>query len=270
MPTYPTSPLPLSDATCDVIAKAMRAQNISAESLARHAALPLTTVTQALDENASLPPKNDLKTIAKALALHPKALAELANYAPTATPPPELTRIVSPFYHVGSNAYLIRHPNTRTATLFDTGTDASLIHHFLQKENLTLTAIYITHTHHDHISGIDTFIDTPVLFPEDIPHGTTLHLTDTVTLTAVDSSGHYTPSRAYIIRGLSNMLCICGDIIFPGSMGKTPTPEKHRESLHNAQTHIMSLPPHTILCSGHGPFSTISQEAQNNPFLAEQ
>jgi len=260
---------PLSDATAHVIAKAMRAQSLSAEELAKQAQLPLSTVLQSIDEEAELPSKNELRAIAGPLKLGPNALAELSHYAPTASRPAELTQIISPFYHVGSNSYLIHHPQTQTVTLFDTGTDADLIHDFLNQEKLTLSAIYITHEHHDHISGIDTFAGTPVFYPSDLPHGQTVPLTDTLSLTAVDSSGHCTPSRAYIIHGLGDPICICGDIIFPGSMGKTPSPEQHQESLNNAQKHIMTLPANALLCSGHGPISTIGQEAERNPFFAD-
>jgi len=262
------SQIPLSDATCGVIAKAMRAQDISVEELARLSKLPVSVIHQALDEHAELPTKDELRAIASACGLSPFALAELSNYAPSAAPPRELVQIVSPFYHVGSNSYIIRHPNTKNVTLFDSGTDASLIHDFLKKENLTLSAIYITHAHHDHISGLDTFGNTPIFFPEDLAHGQERQLCDSIALTAVDSSGHFSPSRAYIIHGLETPICICGDIIFPGSMGKTSSPEKHQESLENAKNHIMTLPPHTLLCSGHGPISTIGQESERNPFLA--
>ena len=45
----------------------------------------------------------------------------------------------------------------RHALAFDTGTDPAPLIEYLEQHQLVLDALYITHRHHDHIAGIQTF-----------------------------------------------------------------------------------------------------------------
>ena len=245
----------------------MRGHGLTPEKLAKQCAIPLETIHQFFNEAEPVLTSIQRQTIATTLDLSSSALAELPNYRPLTTHPEELTQIITPFGHAGANAFILRHENT--ATVFDTGTSATPILNDLRQKNITLNTIYITHRHNDHIGGLTTtFPNTPTIFAEDIPHGEVKTLAQGIELTALDTSGHFTPSRAYLIHGLEIPICICGDILFAGSMGKSPTPERFRESLNHARKKIMSLPPNTLLCPGHGPLTTIAHEAKHNPFLA--
>jgi len=259
--TSPPTP-PLEDDPCDVILKAMNGHGLAPQSLATQCNLPLDLIHQALNGTIADEP---LQTIGQALKLNPSALVGLATYLPTTTPTQELSQIVTPFGHAGVNAFIIRHGTS--ATLFDAGTEADPILAYLKQENLILDAIYITHRHHDHIGGLSAFPETPTFFAEDLPHGEVQSLADGLTLTSLETSGHFTPSRAYLIQGLSQDICICGDILFAGSMGKAPSPEHFQQSLSHLRENIMTLPSDTLICPGHGPMTTVAQEAKNNPFL---
>ena len=261
-----SSTTPLENNASDVIAKAMKGHGFTPETLAHQCDLPLNLIHQALDENTPAVDNPLLKTIATTLNLHPSALAGLAHYHPTSPQPKELTQIITPFGHAGVNAFIIRHGTN--ASLFDAGTDPQPILDHLEKEGLHLDSIYITHRHHDHIGGLSGFPDTPTYFADDLPLGEIKTLAPGILLTSLETSGHYTPSRAYIISGLTQTLCICGDIIFAGSMGKTPDPYHYQQSLRHARENIMSLPADTLICPGHGPLTSIEQEAENNPFLS--
>lgn len=37
--------------------------------------------------------------------------------------------------------------------------------------------------------------------------------------------------------------------------------------LHSIREQILTLPDDTVLCSGHGPETTVAREAATNPFL---
>jgi glyoxylase-like metal-dependent hydrolase (beta-lactamase superfamily II) len=64
---------------------------------------------------------------------------------------------------------------------------------------------------------------------------------------------------------------IAGDTLFAGSIGRTDLPggstEKIMRSLHHIAT---SLPDNTLVIPGHGPLTTISDEKENNPYLAKR
>jgi hydroxyacylglutathione hydrolase len=261
------TPIPLEDDPCDVMAKAMRGHGLCTQDLANRCGLPHTIITQALSDTVPTINAQQLRTIALELNLSPQALASLSHYKPEATPPKELIQIVTDFGHAGVNSFFLTHGSS--ATLFDAGTSAAPLISFLKQNNLELDAIYITHGHHDHLGGLEALPNTPTFFPGDITHGAEKALAPNIRLTALETSGHFTPSLAYFIEGLERPLCICGDIIFAGSMGKSPDPKSYQQSLTHATNNIMTLPSNTLLCPGHGPLTTITQESANNPFLAD-
>lgn len=261
-----TATIPLEDEICDVIGKAMRGHGFKPESLAKRCGLGVETIQQSLNEAAPPVLTTQLESIAHILGLSTAALTGLPSYKPSTTPPEELKLIVTPFGHAGVNAVILRHGSH--ATLFDTGTDATPILQYLKQESLTLDAIYITHRHHDHVGALSDLPKTPTFFAEDLSHGETKRLAHGIQLTALESSGHFTPSRAYLIDGLALPVCICGDIIFAGSMGKAPDPAHYQQSIDHARDHILSLPSNTLLYPGHGPLTSVGQEIRHNPFWA--
>lgn len=259
--------LPLEDDPCDVIAKAMHGHDLDPLKLAQLCQLPIETVQQALRAGAPTINAAALESISDKLHLNSRALQSLPDYRPQVSLPPQLTQIVTPFGHAGVNAYLIQHGSN--ATLFDTGTDAAPLLKFLDQHQLTLDATYLTHGHHDHVGELDALPPyLPRYFAEDLPHGSSRKLAPGITLTSLDTSGHYSPSRAYFIDGLSHPICICGDIVFAGSMGKAPNSKLYQQSIQLARSHLMTLPADTLLCPGHGPITSASLEAQHNPFLS--
>ncbi len=254
--------MPLEDDVCDVIGKAMHGLGLSLAQLAKITNLPEG------DINAALTGQYDdriLKQIAATLELSPSALIGLPSYQPDASAPDGLVRIVSPFGHAGVNAYLIimgQH-----ALAFDTGTDADLLIEYLEQHQLVLDALYITHRHHDHIAGIQRFEQTRIIYPEDTQHGQTENSHSGNKLTAIDVSGHMNPAKAYYYDGLSVPVCIIGDSVFAGSMGKSPDSESYKLALKTAKENLMTLSSNTVLCPGHGPLTTVGLEKVHNAFL---
>ncbi len=256
------SHMPLEDDVCDVIGKAMHGLGLSLAQLAKITNLPEG------DINAALTGQYDdriLKQMAATLELSPSALIGLPSYQPDASAPDGLVRIVSPFGHAGVNAYLIimgQH-----ALAFDTGTDADLLIEYLEQHQLVLDALYITHRHHDHIAGIQRFEQTRIIYPEDTQHGQTENSHSGNKLTAIDVSGHMNPAKAYYYDGLSVPVCIIGDSVFAGSMGKSPDSESYKLALKTAKENLMTLSSNTVLCPGHGPLTTVGLEKVHNAFL---
>ena len=71
----------------------------------------------------------------------------------------------------------------------------------------------------------------------------------------------------YVIDGLDRPVAIVGDAIFAGSMGGGMI--SYEDALRTNREKIMTLPDDTVLCSGHGPLTTVGEEKKNNPFFPE-
>ncbi|MBX6359070.1 MAG: MBL fold metallo-hydrolase, partial [Acidobacterium ailaaui] len=63
-------------------------------------------------------------------------------------------------------------------------------------------------------------------------------------------------------------LLIAGDTLFAGSIGRTDLPGgDHRKILRSIHDRLLVLPGKTRVVPGHGPATTIEEEAESNPFL---
>ncbi len=59
-----------------------------------------------------------------------------------------------------------------------------------------------------------------------------------------------------------------GDTLFAGSIGRTDLPGgSTTQLLDGIAAHLMTLPPDTKVFPGHGPTTTIGEEARSNPYL---
>ncbi|MCX5655493.1 MAG: MBL fold metallo-hydrolase [Planctomycetota bacterium] len=59
-----------------------------------------------------------------------------------------------------------------------------------------------------------------------------------------------------------------GDALFAGGIGRTDFPGGDYDLLlESIRKKLLTLPPETVVCPGHGPASTVGQEARSNPFL---
>jgi glyoxylase-like metal-dependent hydrolase (beta-lactamase superfamily II) len=62
--------------------------------------------------------------------------------------------------------------------------------------------------------------------------------------------------------------CICGDILFAGSIGRSDLPGGDGELLvEGIKEKLLTLPDETIVCPGHGGRTTIGREKRLNPYL---
>jgi hydroxyacylglutathione hydrolase len=78
--------------------------------------------------------------------------------------------------------------------------------------------------------------------------------------------GHSTDSVTLYLA--AHGLLFCGDTIFAGSIGRTDLPGgSTKKLLDGIATHLMTLPQDTRVFPGHGPETTIGEEAASNPYL---
>ena len=65
-------------------------------------------------------------------------------------------------------------------------------------------------------------------------------------------------------------ICIAGDTLFQGSIGRTDLPGgDHQTLLRAIKSELFSLPDDTVVYPGHRPETTIGIEKQHNPFVGK-
>lgn len=165
-----------------------------------------------------------------------------------------------------SDNYIWAITNENVATLVDPG-DADVCIEFLEKNQLTLNAILITHHHSDHTGGINALVGYcqtkqwaltvygPAL--ENIPHcdiklkeNNNIVLNDlNITFQIIDLPGHTAGHIAYFAHDHKTPTLFCGDTLFSGGCGRLfeGSPEQMLTSL----TKLSDLPEHTRVYCTH-------------------
>jgi len=160
---------------------------------------------------------------------------------------------------------------------------------------LHAAAVVLTHAHVDHVTGVAGIVGRygcPVyLHPADRPlyeaaagqaamfglrvdpppppdreltDGETLDLAG-IRLGVRHAPGHST--GGVVLH--TEREAFVGDCVFAGSIGRTDLPGGDTGTLmESIRDQILTLPPETVLYTGHGPHTTVRAEADANPFLA--
>jgi glyoxylase-like metal-dependent hydrolase (beta-lactamase superfamily II) len=174
------------------------------------------------------------------------------------------------------NVYVVWNKQSKSAWVFDSGPSAEPILNFLDEKSLIVEAIFLTHTHRDHIACLDDLRQgsgNPSVYVhemEAIDGCTSIkegfkHRADGLSLSALHTHGHALGGITYVINGLSEPIAIVGDAVFAGSMGGGMV--SYTDALRTNRGKILSLPEETILCPGHGPLTKVAWEKKHNPFF---
>lgn len=196
-----------------------------------------------------------------------------------------------------TNAYLVADSVSKDAVLIDAPpASASWYSERLLQLGLQARAIWLTHSHWDHIADaahLAQSLEIPVfvhpldayrlhdpnahtILPlplklESVPIGGYFHHGDRIQLGSYSFEvrhvpGHTEGSVAFIehTRGI----VFCGDALFAGSIGRTDLPGGDYDQLiESIQRELMGLPDHYVCYPGHMHATTIGQERLTNPFL---
>ncbi|HJU89612.1 MAG TPA: MBL fold metallo-hydrolase [Gemmatimonadaceae bacterium] len=197
---------------------------------------------------------------------------------------------VGPFQE---NTYLLIDDVEHRAVLVDPGDEGDRLVRAVRDVEATLDAIWLTHSHVDHVGGIAAVKrhhDVPVyLHPADLPlyRNAVQHALffgyrveepplpereladgDSLRVGSLEFSVMHVPGHApghVVIHG--HGIAFVGDCIFAGSIGRTDLPFAHGPDLARSLERICTLPDETVLYPGHGPKTTIGREKADNPFL---
>ena len=268
--------IPLEDNVGDVIGKAQRGLGISDSKLAEQARVSSETIRKLREGDVD---EAALLNVAPILGLNGQALCELAKgeWHPKKIEGHDgLAQFNTDYHGMAVNAYLVWDPATHAAAAFDTGADSSEMVRFANRHKLDVQLILLTHAHADHVAdlprlreetGADVFTPArePVPGAELINEGKRFRLGNLQIDTRL-TWGHSQGGMTYVVTGLVHPIAIVGDSLFAGSMGGGNV--SYQEALRNNLEKILTLPDDTILCSGHGPMTTVGEEKAHSAFFA--
>lgn len=272
----------LEDHLGDILRKSRAMKGISVTDAARAAGLGPAEFS-ALEESGNPVGKIKFPELAALLALNSAKLEGIAKgWLPSQRDLStwrELRQISTTANGNQVHCYLVWDEVTREAALFDTGWDAAPVLKIVQDEQLQLKHIFITHTHPDHVAGMTKIRE---VFPKIFLHTDSksappqhknrrndhIHL-GSLRIANRETPGHAEDGVTYVVGNWPEdapFVAIVGDAIFAGSMGGAA--ENGDLAKQKVQDQILSLPPDTLICPGHGPLTTVAEEKAHNPFFA--
>ena len=193
--------------------------------------------------------------------------------------------------YLGTNCYALT--NDGYAVLIDPGDGFSKIVGFLERENLTLKAVFLTHGHFDHIGAVNSLkekYDIPVYIHKadfEMAKNPVLNSSydfggseifcdpdvfyedgETVSLIGENFEIIHTPGHTeggVCIKSGDSIFT--GDTLFFGSIGRTDLYKGNYETLMNSLKKLMALDGDYKVFPGHGEATTLNYEKNKNPFL---
>lgn len=266
--------LPLEDNFNDVLAKAVRGLGKSPVQLAEQSGVSLDKMRALLGGEFDA---TAVRALASSLGLVPERVVALGEgtYVPEPVGVEGLRQFTTPFDDMTVNAYLVWDAGTKSAAVFDTGSDAGDILDAAAVLGVKIDQVFLTHAHGDHIYDLDRLIEKTrarawaprhedVEGAESFEPGREFSIGALAVETRL-TCGHARGGVTYVVRGLARPVAICGDAMFAGSMGGGMI--SYADALRTNREQILSLPDETILAPGHGPLTTVGEQKRRNPFF---
>jgi hydroxyacylglutathione hydrolase len=183
--------------------------------------------------------------------------------------------------------YFVGDPQTREVAIIDPAWDVDRIVEMAQENDLTITKILITHSHFDHINGVEDLLHRTkakvflhkaeaefmrAVWPELVlvESGDTTQVGG-VEVRFIHTPGHTPGSQCFLVQ--NNL--ISGDTLFIGACGRCDLPGSNPEDMYYSLTQrLAQLDDCTVVFPGHNyasrPYSTIGDEKRFNPYLQFQ
>ncbi len=191
------------------------------------------------------------------------------------------------------NCYIVYDDTSKKAIIIDPGQDGKKVIDKIEKLKLKPELLINTHGHFDHTFSDDiirqkyniplaihkddtdmlsdagknfsTIIGEPVIInkAEIIIEKEEIKETSFCKYSVIHTPGHSKGSVCILI----NNVLFAGDTVFKNSIGRTDLYGGNYDELISSLEKIKKLPADTIICSGHGPFTTLKDELKNNMYF---
>ena len=196
--------------------------------------------------------------------------------------------------HLGlikTNCYLIS--TDKAAEVIDPGFKTEITADFLKANGGKARMILITHAHFDHIGGAEALrdetgveigigeLDAPALRDTEFNLSDKFHAhiapfsadrtfcdgekfsVGDIDFEVILTPGHTVGGVSY----LSGESLFSGDTLFAGAVGRTDMPGGSLKALKKSLKRLIALPEETKVYPGHGDFTTVGYEKENNMFV---
>lgn len=187
---------------------------------------------------------------------------------------------------IGTNCYIFGDDATKMGAIVDPGGDAAGILAAVRDLGLTVSAIFLTHGHYDHVGALpelrkalpgvpvylhpaEASIRDGSLIPDpgptvDYGDGSTVSV-GSLTVEVIHTPGH-TPGGVCLKVGDT---LFTGDTLFRGSMGRTDFPGGSYDAIMDSLKRLAALPGDYKVCPGHEALSTLEAERKGNYYMRE-
>ncbi len=196
---------------------------------------------------------------------------------------------------IQENCYVLSLNKRNDCVIVDPGINPSEVVAAIKDSGKTPVAILVTHGHFDHIWGVpaikEIWNDVPIYIgkrdrsklanPQEnlsfgfgtpfktlepaigVSDGNVIE-TAGFTFKVLEVPGHSCGHVVYLLETDERSVAFCGDVIFANGIGRSDFPDGDYSTLiRNIREKIFLLPDETLLCSGHGPLTTVAAEKRN-------
>lgn len=194
---------------------------------------------------------------------------------------------------LGCNCSLLWDPEAGTGVVVDPGGEGARIQRRVAQLGFKVQALLHTHAHFDHVGATKELQDlwqcpaylheadgyliehldmqTGLFGMAAVPRPETLHQDHGERrqgLAVLHTPGHTPGSCCFHGAFDQGRVVLSGDTLFAGGIGRTDLwGGSSPQIVDSIQRHLYTLDPGTLVIPGHGPATTIGEEAIDNPFV---
>ncbi|MDR0818563.1 MAG: MBL fold metallo-hydrolase [Oscillospiraceae bacterium] len=179
---------------------------------------------------------------------------------------------------IQTNCYIVTDEKTLQCAVIDPGAESGTILNYIDDNKLSLTAVFITHGHFDHIMAVEELVaehEIPVF----------IHAADASELKNLPRVRNYSDGDKVSVGGLTfeviatpghtpgGVCLMCedalftGDTLFKDSCGRTDMDGGSMEVLLKSLKRLYELPGDYEVYPGHSDFSTLEHERKLNYYM---
>lgn len=194
-----------------------------------------------------------------------------------------------------TNCYIVGCQNTHRGAVIDPGGEGKRLVQEIERSDLDVEYVLITHAHFDHIGGIADVVEAtgaklaihpnerPLLeagggasmwglnVPSSPPPDIELSEGETIEVGELTFEVLFTPGHSpggVSFYEAEEGVAFVGDVLFSSGIGRTDLHGgDHQTLMQSIKEVLFKLPDDTVIYPGHGPKTTVAREKRTNPWV---